>query len=773
MHEGSQFGPYQLIKRIAFGGMAEIHLAKTTGIGGFEKLLALKVIHPKFSEDQEFIDMLVDEAKIAVQLSHVNIGQIFDLGKIEGTYYIAMEFIDGKDLYQLLVKCSELEIQIPFDIIAFICIEMSAGLQYAHTKSDNYGRPLNLIHRDISPQNILVSYDGEVKIVDFGIAKASQRSRETESGIIKGKFFYMSPEQAWGDDIDGRTDIFSTGICLYEMITGEMLYNEDKALALLDKVRQAEIPNMRARRPDLPPLLERVTLQALARERDQRFQSAGALQGALSGFLYSTWPNFNRRRVADFMRQVFGDNRFVLPMPPPVAPAPAPVDVIDQSSTGQLMNASDFDPTSGKSVIFDLRSAAQASAAEVSGYDPTIAAGYAADAGLADYLDEGEEERTIAEPVWASGGAPELEDFDEDRTMAVGAIDAAPPAAPQTPGGSLEQPTSLYDQMKLAAPRSVQPPPEPEMEQPTRAVLSPGRRAEPQPAQAPPAPEMENTKALLSPGRRAAPQPAAPPPGGAQPTPVSPPNRPSMPRLSPPSTPAPVEPAVPRKTFRPVSTPRSAPNLSPVTSIDTMQKRKPKGGGSGGFVRKLASPVGIAGVVVLLLLIYGAVAFLPTLFADPVPQVASLVIHSEPEGATLKQNGQAVAGVTPITLNDLPVGSEHLLQLELRGFEPHEERVRIRAEEIKPDGSPINRRIFLVKARGRLEIYSEPSGAEVYIDNKYFGDTPVKRDNIERSKDKMLLLLRKDGYRDKSAELLWGDEVVIKHTETLQKRGSK
>ena len=249
MQEGSQFGPYQLIKRIAYGGMAEIHLAKTQGIRGFERLLALKVIHPKYSEDQEFIDMLIDEAKIAVQLNHANIGRIFDLGRIDTTYYIAMEFIDGKDLYQLLVRCAELDIHIPIDLIAFIGLEMAAGLQYAHTQKDNYGRPLNIIHRDISPQNILLSYDGEVKIVDFGIAKASQRSRETESGVIKGKFFYMSPEQAWGHAIDGRTDIFSTGICLYEMITGQMLYNEDKALALLDMVRRAEI---RVRTPDSP-----------------------------------------------------------------------------------------------------------------------------------------------------------------------------------------------------------------------------------------------------------------------------------------------------------------------------------------------------------------------------------------------------------------------------------------------------------------------------------------------------------------------------------------
>ena len=384
MQEGSQFGAYQLIKRIAYGGMAEIHLAKTQGLQGFERLLALKVIHPKYSEDQEFIDMLVDEAKLAVQLSHGNICQTFDLGRIDNTYYIAMEFIDGKDLYQLLVKCSELDIEIPFDIIAFIALSTAAGLQYAHTRSDNYGRELNLIHRDISPQNVIVSYDGEVKIVDFGIAKASQRGKETESGVIKGKFFYMSPEQAWGENIDHRTDIFSTGICLYEMITGEMLYNEEKALVLLDKVRKAEIPDMRALRPDLPAELERITRDALRRDRDERYESAGALQGALSGFLYKNWPKFNRRRIADFMKHVFGDNRFVLPMPP--KPGPEPV------------GGPDFGVDANRSMIFDLNAMR-----EVSPPDPAYA-------GLADDDDDYEDDDStvMGEPpgFMAGGGEP-------------------------------------------------------------------------------------------------------------------------------------------------------------------------------------------------------------------------------------------------------------------------------------------------------------------------------------------------------------------------------
>ena len=344
--EGSHLGPYELIKRIGIGGMAEIYLAKTTGIGGFEKYLALKVIHPRFVEDQDFIDMLIDEAKISVQLNHVNVAQIFDLGCIDNMYFIAMEFVDGKDVYQLMVHCAEQNISIPFDVIAFIGKEMASGLHYAHHKSDNYGRPLNLVHRDVSPQNVLLSYEGQVKLVDFGIAKASQRRQQTESGVIKGKFHYMSPEQAWGDDLDGRSDVFSCGICLYEMVTGEMLYNEERPLVLLDRVRRAVVPSISERRPEIPAELENIISKSLSRDREDRFSSAGELQAALSAFLYGQWPAFSRRRVGEFIRQAF-DNE-----PAANISENEPPTVKHPTFTGDpLMQAEEFDRTHGQAAF--------------------------------------------------------------------------------------------------------------------------------------------------------------------------------------------------------------------------------------------------------------------------------------------------------------------------------------------------------------------------------------------------------------------------------------
>src|SRR5439155_19183395 len=180
-------GGCRVVSQLAVVGMAEIYVAKAAGASGWEKLVALKLIHPNFSQDPEFVQMLVDEAKLSVQLTHANIVQTFDLGRVDEQYYIAMELIDGIDLYKLLRRASEHEIDFPFEIAAFIAAEVAMGLDYAHRKRDARGRPLKIVHRDVSPQNVLVSLDGEVKIVDFGIAKAAMRGQQTAAGVIKGK----------------------------------------------------------------------------------------------------------------------------------------------------------------------------------------------------------------------------------------------------------------------------------------------------------------------------------------------------------------------------------------------------------------------------------------------------------------------------------------------------------------------------------------------------------------------------------------------------------
>jgi serine/threonine protein kinase len=302
-----QFGPYKLVRQIAVGGMAEIHLAKTAGIAGFEKYVALKMIHPNFAEDDQFIQMLVDEAKIAVQLTHGNIAQTFDLGRVGETYYITMEYVDGADLYKILRRASEQDLEMPLDVCAFVGKEISSALDHAHRKRDHTGRSLGIVHRDVSPQNVLVSYSGEVKLVDFGIAKATMKARQTAVGVIKGKYYYMSPEQAWGDPIDHRSDIFSAGIVLYEMITGQMLYLEEDLHKLLEMARNANIAPPSKLRRGVPPQLERIVMHALAKVPGERYQSAGDFATDLERFLHAYSPVFTTSKLATLMRQVVGD----------------------------------------------------------------------------------------------------------------------------------------------------------------------------------------------------------------------------------------------------------------------------------------------------------------------------------------------------------------------------------------------------------------------------------------------------------------------------------
>lgn len=302
-----EFGPYTLIKQIAVGGMAEIQLARTEGIAGFEKYVAIKMIHPNLSEDEQFIQMLIDEAKITVQLTHVNIAQTFDLGRVGGTYYITMEFVEGCDLYKLLRMGSELEIDTPVNIAAFIAKEAATGLDYAHRKCDVMGDSLGIIHRDVSPQNLLVSSVGEVKVIDFGIAKATMRAQQTEVGVIKGKYYYMSPEQSWGEHLDARTDIFSTGIILYELLTGQMLYLEEDLHTLLDMVRNADIAPPSTLRRDIPPQLEAIVMKALAKRPNDRYSTAGEMAADLERFLHKHSPLFNASTMTAWTSQILAE----------------------------------------------------------------------------------------------------------------------------------------------------------------------------------------------------------------------------------------------------------------------------------------------------------------------------------------------------------------------------------------------------------------------------------------------------------------------------------
>lgn len=301
----NRFGDYVLHDRIGAGGMAEIFLATATGIEGFEKRVVIKRILPSLSDDEQFVRMFIEEAKLCVALRHPNIVQVHDLGEIDAQYYIAMEYVDGRDLLKTLAACGKKKIGFPTDIALFIVMEVLKGLHYAHQLKKPDGEPLGIIHRDVSPSNVLLSFEGEVKIGDFGIAKASTREK-TATGILKGKFGYMAPEQVTGAKIDHRADVFAVGIVLYELLTGHRLFAGKNDLAVLEKVRDARIePPPRHYRQDLDDELEHIVLRALSRDSRDRFQTAYDLHDAIHDYVYRSRATVGPAHLARFMQTLF------------------------------------------------------------------------------------------------------------------------------------------------------------------------------------------------------------------------------------------------------------------------------------------------------------------------------------------------------------------------------------------------------------------------------------------------------------------------------------
>jgi serine/threonine protein kinase len=318
MFDAKMFGKYYLHERLAVGGMAEIFKAKMYGVDGFEKNMVVKQILPQYSRNKDFIQMFIDEAKITVSLSHGNIVPVFELGEIKGIYYIAMEQVDGKSLGEVMDAGLDQDLRLSIPHALFICSEMLAGLDYAHRKTDDQDRPLGIVHRDISPQNILISYEGEVKIVDFGIARAATKVHETQAGVIKGKFGYMSPEQALGRDVDGRSDVFAAGILLFEMLTLERLFQGTTDGVTLDRVKRADVPTPSRTNPRLPPKLDAIVFKALARRPEDRYQTAGEMRQDVSRFLYSLAEEASAQSLSVYVKRLFASELAERLLAPPV-----------------------------------------------------------------------------------------------------------------------------------------------------------------------------------------------------------------------------------------------------------------------------------------------------------------------------------------------------------------------------------------------------------------------------------------------------------------------
>lgn len=300
------FGKFLLLEKIASGGMAEVYLAKSMGANGINKFVAIKRILPQYSENPEFIDMFKEEAKIAVNLNHGNVVSIYDFGVEKGQFYLVMEFVEGQNLRQILNHLKKESKDLSMDQVIYLTKEVAAGLDHAHRCLDgSTGRPLNITHRDMSPQNVMISFEGEVKVVDFGIAKAENQVENTRVGTIKGKFGYMSPEQADGQQVDSRTDIFSLGIVLWELLAKDRLFVAQSEAATLRRVRECQVPSLRKINPSIPPELERICNKALAKDKSIRYQTAAAFHKDLNRFLNLQYPEFSTQEFSKFMKSVY------------------------------------------------------------------------------------------------------------------------------------------------------------------------------------------------------------------------------------------------------------------------------------------------------------------------------------------------------------------------------------------------------------------------------------------------------------------------------------
>ncbi|MBK8236444.1 MAG: protein kinase [Deltaproteobacteria bacterium] len=339
----TRIGPYEVLSKLAVGGMAELLLARRIGIEGFQKLVVLKRILPQYAGSPEFVEMFLAEARLAATLEHPNIVQVFDIGKSGGDYYFAMAYLHGKDLLAILRELSRRGRALPFEHAIAIGIGVAAGLHHAHEQHGFDGQPLAIVHRDVSPANAIVTFDGGVKLVDFGIAKAAAQANITRVGVRKGKAAYMSPEQCHGDVLDRRTDVWSLGVVLYEMLTMARLFRADNDLAVMHRITAVELAPPSSVVPEIPAVLDAIVMRCLQRDPATRYATADALHRDLEGCAHALGLRPSSVRLGEFVRELFGSP------PPPwtqVGSASASQVVAPVTSSIELEGGTPF-PASG------------------------------------------------------------------------------------------------------------------------------------------------------------------------------------------------------------------------------------------------------------------------------------------------------------------------------------------------------------------------------------------------------------------------------------------
>jgi hypothetical protein len=674
------FGKYQLLERVSVGGMAEVFKAKSFGIEGFEKILAIKRILPTMAEDDDFIEMFIDEAKIAGQLNHANICPIYELGKVGDSHYIAMEFVWGKDLLQLMNRFRKMRKHMQPAMVAWIGAKVCEGLDYAHRKKDRAGNPMNIIHRDMSPQNVLVSYEGQVKVIDFGIAKAAARTTKTQAGVLKGKFGYMSPEQVRGLPVDARSDLFAIGTCLHEMSTGERLFLGESDFTTLEKVRNADVlPPSRAIQ-DFPPELEAIIMKALTLDVADRWSSAAEMQEALQRFLAGQKPPYGTSKLAAWMKTAFAaelatekermqaHQAMSAPAPAPAArpaaPAPAPAPAPARAPEGPRPRKT---TALGLGAVVPSPTVRPPSATKPASQNSTAEL----DASELDAVEDDEEnsDELAGEKTMVGSSLSEMEDasgeqgglteqptqifFSNEELVGEGPAPAAP--APAAPGRPAQGAGAAGVVVSQSAAIGAAPQPMMATRQPLFGAAVPPPKAQPQPGPALP---------QFGQPPPAQPQFGQPPP--AQPQFGQPP--PAQPQFGEPP------PAQPQFGEAPQATPAfgqsplsSTPGFaSPPSSTAQYPAQTTKSGSSMGKMIGigLAAVVLIAAGAGLAVMVFGGTPA-GTVEVQTVPSVAGDVYVD----GTLR-------GTSPLRLDNVPVG-DHAIEVRATGFQTAVRRVSV------------------------------------------------------------------------------------------------
>jgi serine/threonine protein kinase len=676
---------YEPLKKLATGGMAEIYLAKQSGLEGFEKVVVLKRILPHLSSDEEFVNMFLDEARIAAKLSHPNVVQIYDLGKADNTYYIAMEYVSGRNVQHLITKQQSLGGHLPVEHVCRIIAGVCDGLHYAHARKDYDGKPLNIIHRDISPQNILVSFAGGVKVVDFGIAKASTQLAQTRAGVLKGKYAYMSPEQVRGSKIDHRSDIFAVGLVMYEMLTGARTFERENSLKTLKAIVQEKPLNPREMNPDIPMEVVKILSKALEKNPDRRYKTAQEFQLALEDWLEQSPKKSNNVRLSRFLYELFDDElssaegtmvvkgvgQVIIPTSrqgkEPIKPA-VEEEVDSKTLTAALVDAGPDAPLKPASPRVKDELGARAKPPTPALKQPTPAPD-----------DDDDDGKTMPgvdlEQVERDRAAREAEKQRAQARPTPAATSAPPPppvaAKPYNPNQTMEAHAAddeEEDKTRAGLPMSGPNPVAPALREPTRDRQRPMPKSTSSSDDARARDMLERVEAMAPqtlntprpaaataslPGDASASGPVAMAPVGnvLRPEPFSPPSSAES------SFPAPR----PDDTNPGVDTPDDL--MSPAAMVQAQPARRPPA-----FTGLVAASVGMAAMAVLLFGV-GAVAF-PS--AVPATDYGVVMVTTTPPGATVVVDGAPHTTPTQIVL---PLTVEQTLELSLPGFKSRSEKV--------------------------------------------------------------------------------------------------